>query len=83
MAPAAVKVCGMSEAQKLQDVATERCTMTYRAPELFNVESYCMIDQRVDIWVIVCILFINIFCHLALHVWHFPQSNVNYLLEFV
>jgi hypothetical protein len=25
--------------------------MTYRAPELFHVESYCVIDQRTDIWV--------------------------------
>jgi hypothetical protein len=25
--------------------------MPYRAPELFNVESYCMIDERTDIWV--------------------------------
>jgi len=25
--------------------------MPYRAPELFNVESYCMVDERTDIWV--------------------------------
>ncbi|XP_075216044.1 serine/threonine-protein kinase 16 isoform X2 [Lycorma delicatula] len=50
VAPASMKICGSSEAQKLQDTASERCSMPYRAPELFNVESYCMIDQRVDIW---------------------------------
>jgi hypothetical protein len=48
---ARVKVCGSSEAQQLQDFASERCSMSYRAPELFNVESYCMIDERTDIWV--------------------------------
>ena len=48
---ARVKVCGSSEAQRLQDIASERCSMPYRAPELFNVESYCMVDERTDIWV--------------------------------
>lgn len=48
---ARVKVCGSSEAQHLQDLASERCSMPYRAPELFNVESYCMVDERTDIWV--------------------------------
>lgn len=28
--------------------------MPYKAPELFNVESYCVIDERTDIWVIHC-----------------------------
>lgn len=28
--------------------------MPYRAPELFNVESYCVIDERTDIWVRAC-----------------------------
>lgn len=51
MAPAKVQVCGSQDAQKLQDIAAEKCSMPYRAPELFNVESYCVIDQRTDIWV--------------------------------
>ncbi|PSN32116.1 hypothetical protein C0J52_24016 [Blattella germanica] len=50
VALARVKICGSSEAQQLQDLASERCSMPYRAPELFNVESYCMIDERTDIW---------------------------------
>lgn len=49
---AKVQICGAQDAQKLQDLAAERCSMTYRAPELFHVESYCVIDQRTDIWVI-------------------------------
>lgn len=48
---ARVKVCGTQDAQSLQDIAAERCSMPYRAPELFNVESYCMVDERTDIWV--------------------------------
>lgn len=36
-----------------QDWAAQRCTISYRAPELFNVESHCIIDERTDIWVIL------------------------------
>lgn len=51
MSTAKVQLCGSQDAQKLQDLAAERCSMPYRAPELFHVESYCIIDQRTDIWV--------------------------------
>ncbi|PNF39061.1 Serine/threonine-protein kinase 16 [Cryptotermes secundus] len=57
VAVARVKICGSSEAQQLQDLASERCSMPYRAPELFSVESYCMIDERTDIWSLGCILY--------------------------
>lgn len=50
-ARAKVQICGAQDAQKMQDIAAERCSMTYRAPELFHIESYCVIDQRTDIWV--------------------------------
>lgn len=48
---ARVRVHGQQDARKLQDLAEERCSIVYRAPELFSVESYCMIDERTDIWV--------------------------------
>ncbi|XP_063219288.1 serine/threonine-protein kinase 16 isoform X2 [Bacillus rossius redtenbacheri] len=57
VAPARVKVSGSCAAHRLQDVASERCSMPYRAPELFNVESHCSIDERTDIWSLGCILY--------------------------
>ena len=57
MARARVKVNGASEAQKIQDIAAERCSMPYRAPELWNVESYCVIDERTDVWSLGCLLY--------------------------
>ncbi|KAL1448496.1 hypothetical protein WDU94_012411 [Cyamophila willieti] len=57
VAAAVVKVCGSAEAQNLQDVAAERCSMPYRAPELFHVDSYCVVDQRTDVWSLGCLLY--------------------------
>lgn len=54
---ARVQICGQRDARKLQDLAEERCSIVYRAPELFSVESYCMIDERTDIWVSLTLLF--------------------------
>ena len=45
------QVRGSREAMTVQDWAAQRCTISYRAPELFNVESHCVIDARTDIWV--------------------------------
>lgn len=52
---ARAQICGQPDAQRLQDQAEERCSIVYRAPELFNVQSYCMIDERTDIWVRISI----------------------------
>lgn len=50
-APASVEITSYNAAQRLQDDAAERCSMTYRAPELFNIQSPSTIDERTDIWV--------------------------------
>ncbi|XP_076069564.1 serine/threonine-protein kinase 16 [Oratosquilla oratoria] len=55
--PAKVEVSGSSEARKLQDEAAERSSMPYRAPELFNVDSFCKVDQRTDVWSLGCLLY--------------------------
>ena len=39
------------QAQYLQDLAAERCSMPYRPPELFQVDSKFTIDERTDLWV--------------------------------
>ena len=49
--PARVSIRNMREAQYLQDTAAERCSMCYRPPELFQVNSNCDIDERTAIWV--------------------------------
>ncbi|KAI0214890.1 Serine/threonine-protein kinase 16 [Lamellibrachia satsuma] len=57
MGPAVVDITNLSQAQTLQDLAAERCSMPYRAPELFNVDSRCTIDDRIDIWSLGCTLY--------------------------
>lgn len=54
---ARVQINGQAEAQRLQDQASEKCSMVYRAPELFSVQSYCTIDERTDIWSLGCVLY--------------------------
>lgn len=48
---ARVMITNSNEAQALQDLAAERCSMPYRAPELFNVAVDSIVDERTDIWV--------------------------------
>lgn len=50
-------ITSSKDAMALQDIAGERCTMPYRAPELFNVSSQCEIDERTDVWSLGCLLF--------------------------
>jgi len=37
--------------------AQAHCTGTYRAPELFDVSSQCVIDDRIDTWSLGCTLY--------------------------
>lgn len=54
---ARVQICGQQDAQRLQELAEERCAIVYRAPELFSVQIYCMIGERTDIWSLGCVLY--------------------------
>lgn len=57
MSKARMEIHKAGEALALQDWAAERCTMPYKAPELFNVECNTSIDERVDIWSLGCCLY--------------------------
>lgn len=57
MNKARIEVRGSREAMTIQDWAAQRCTISYRAPELFNVESHCIINERTDIWSLGCVLY--------------------------
>ncbi|NIG60547.1 serine/threonine-protein kinase [Pontoporia blainvillei] len=50
MSQACIHVEGSRQALALQDWAAQRCTISYRAPELFSVQSHCVIDERTDVW---------------------------------
>ncbi|ESP04238.1 hypothetical protein LOTGIDRAFT_223991 [Lottia gigantea] len=56
-AKARVEIKTSAQGRALQDQAAERCSMLYRAPELFNVETHSTIDERTDIWSLGCVLY--------------------------
>ncbi|NWX39046.1 STK16 kinase, partial [Steatornis caripensis] len=55
MNQARIEVNSSREAMAVQDWAAQRCTISYRAPELFTVPSECVVDERTDIWVRICL----------------------------
>uniref|UniRef100_A0A8D0H7I8 Serine/threonine-protein kinase 16 n=1 Tax=Sphenodon punctatus TaxID=8508 RepID=A0A8D0H7I8_SPHPU len=61
MNQALIKVTSSREALAVQDWAAQRCTISYRAPELFTVETECVIDQRTDVWSLGCVLYCMMF----------------------
>ena len=40
-----------------KDIAAERCTLPYRAPEFFELATGTELDERVDIWSLGCTLY--------------------------
>lgn len=44
------------QAMAVQEEAEQLCTAAYRAPELFDVSSDCIVDEAVDVWSIGCLL---------------------------
>ncbi|XP_035878729.1 serine/threonine-protein kinase 16 isoform X2 [Phyllostomus discolor] len=61
MNQAQIHVEGSRQALALQDWAAQRCTISYRAPELFSVQSQCVIDERTDVWSLGCVLYAMMF----------------------
>ncbi|GAB5033384.1 nak mpsk protein kinase [Nannochloropsis oceanica] len=61
MMPADRRVENRSEALLIQEEATQHSTMTFRAPELFDVSSDACLDAKVDVWSLGCLLFALMF----------------------
>ena len=55
--PAPTPITSRSQALAVQDQAAEHSTMSYRAPELFDVKTGSTIDTKVDIWSLGCTLY--------------------------
>lgn len=45
------------QAMAAQEDAEAHCSAPYRAPELFDVPSQCVLDERVDVWSLGCLLY--------------------------
>ncbi|EJD47235.1 other/NAK protein kinase [Auricularia subglabra TFB-10046 SS5] len=48
--PARIRIQTRQEALMQQEMAAERSSMPYRAPELFDVKTDTTLDEKVDIW---------------------------------
>ncbi|KAJ2645055.1 Serine/threonine-protein kinase env7 [Coemansia sp. RSA 1694] len=51
------------DALRIQDDAAESCSMAYRAPELFDVQTGAEFDERTDVWSLGCLLFALAYSH--------------------
>ena len=57
IAPSPTAITSRSLALAIQDTAAEHSTMSYRAPELFDVKTGSVIDAKVDIWSLGCTMY--------------------------
>ncbi|CAM9204260.1 unnamed protein product, partial [Ascophyllum nodosum] len=57
VAPAYRRVEGRTDALAVQDEASRHSTIPFRAPELFDVASDAVLDQRTDVWSLGCVLY--------------------------
>ncbi|KAK9467613.1 kinase-like domain-containing protein [Lipomyces arxii] len=59
---ARIEVTSRHQALEIQDYAAEYCTISYRAPELFDVKTNTVLDEGVDIWSLGCTFFALLYC---------------------
>lgn len=54
---ARVEISSRQDALALQELSAQECTAAYRAPELFEVPSDCIITEKTDVWSLGCTLY--------------------------
>mmetsp|Transcript_7680 Transcript_7680/g.11394 ORF Transcript_7680/g.11394 Transcript_7680/m.11394 type:complete len:344 (+) Transcript_7680:58-1089(+) len=52
-----VNIISRSQALSIADEASQHCTISYRAPELFDPRTGTILDSRTDVWALGCLLF--------------------------
>lgn len=60
---ARIRISNRREALAHQDLAAERSSMPYRAPELFDVPTDTTLTESVDIWSLGCLLYALAYLH--------------------
>ncbi|TGZ85118.1 kinase-like protein [Ascodesmis nigricans] len=63
LAPSPISVTSRALALEIQDHAAENSTMPYRPPELFDVKTGSVLDDKVDIWSLGATLFCALYGH--------------------
>ncbi|CAH8524384.1 unnamed protein product [Schistosoma turkestanicum] len=59
--PAILRIENNRDAEKWKEFAEENCSLTYRAPELFNPITQETITERADVWSLGCLFYALIF----------------------
>ncbi|EIE27433.1 hypothetical protein COCSUDRAFT_39101 [Coccomyxa subellipsoidea C-169] len=72
---ARVEVQSRQQAMSVQEDAEAHCSAPYRAPELFDVPSQCVLDERVDVWSLGCLLYFIMYGISPFERVAFPQSD--------